>query len=327
LPFSGDIGAIVADGSGGVFVLSEGGASSIVTRISASSATLWQSIIPIGSFAFHRLVADGTGGVYMVATGGAIRLYRLQSDGTTPIGWPVNGLLLSSNPQNLTDAKGDGLGGVLVCYTTATSPVRSILHRITLQGDTAPGWLAAGNPVGPVGQTQTGPGVAADGDGGAFWLWQGRTGSGPVSFYATRICADGSFAPGWPSTGSELCPNVRFTSSGVFPTPVLADGAGGAYGSWYRRTAAISWGGTMQVQRIGSEPPTIAVVNVAVGAPSVAVVGTATVTFNSVTTAGDLYFGITTGPPVPADQQSVPAMSPAVYELGNTATFSGTVEV
>jgi hypothetical protein len=83
----------------------------------------------------------------------------------------------------------------------------------------------------------------------------------------------------------------------------------------------------MQVQRIGSEPPTIAVVNVAVGAPSVAVVGTATVTFNSVTTAGDLYFGITTGPPLPADQQSVPAMSPAVYELGTTATFSGTVEV
>jgi hypothetical protein len=192
----------------------------------------------------------------------------------------------------------------------------------------AAGWPTDGFTIGPVGQQQTIPSVASDGTGGAFFTWMGRTGTGPVGFWAARICPSGTLAPGWPVDGAEVCPNVRYTvTGGAGFTPMFYDGAGGAFASWYRRTVATGWGGSVQVQRLGSEPPSMTVSPIVAGSPSSAVVGNVTVTFDAVTTGGDLFFDLTTGPVPPAGYQTVPATAPAVYELTTTAVFTGEVEV
>lgn len=321
------IGGVVSDASGGALVLLTWGASS-VARVSPSATTLWQTTIPtLDPFdPHHGLVADGTGGGYVATQFSTIVLFRLKADGAFPVGWPAGGLVVSPATAVLADVKGDGSGGVLLCYKETSSPARMVLQRITSGGLSAGGWPSGGIQAGPVGQDQFIAGIAQDGDGGAFLTWQARTGSGPVSYWSTRICPNGSVAPGWSMEGSEVCPNIRYYSSGS-RIPMVLDGAGGALASWFRRTAVAGWEGTMHVQRLGAEPPSLAVAAVAVGTPSIAVVGNATVTFDSVTTAGQLYFDLTTGPPPPAGLQTVPATAPAVYELATTAVFGGDIEV
>jgi hypothetical protein len=109
--------------------------------------------------------------------------------------------------------------------------------------------------------------------------------------------------------------------------PILADGQGGAFSAWYRVVGSAVSPGTMHVQRFGADPPSIAVATVPVGSPSIATVGNVTATFASVTTSGQLYLDLTTGPQLPAGMQGVPAATPNIYELSTSATFTGDVDV
>jgi hypothetical protein len=133
-------------------------------------------------------------------------------------------------------------------------------------------------------------------------------------------------SPGWPALGVEICPNVGYSSTGgQLQASMFADGAGGAFVPVYRKTAVTGWGGTIHVQRLGSQPPMLGAAPVAATSPSIATIQNVNVTFDAVTTAGEMFMDLTTGPVPPAGQRTVP--DGMVYELTTTAAYSGDIQV
>jgi len=313
-----DIWSIAADAATGAFVLTD--IFTAVTRVSPNGTILWQTPLPSFDIPAY-LVADGSGGVFVACGTFSVRLHHLGANGALAPSWPVGGLVVTANGR-IADAKPDGAGGVVLCWRVGTSEI--VAQRITAGGFVAIDWPANGVTVGAMGQSKTMAAIAGDGTGGAYLLWQGRTGTGPVSWWATRVCPGGSLAPDWPADGIEVCSNIRYTGGSA---RLMEDGAGGAIGGWLRRTATTGWAGTIQAQRLGSEPPSLMAVPIAAGSPSAAAVGNVTVTFDDVTTAGELSLALTTGPQPPPGTSTVPALAPATYELNTTATFTGEIEV
>ncbi len=306
----------VADGTGGFF----GADDYKVRRVSATAAVSWEANLAGAA----RLCADATGGLFVVQLSSGIRVHHLQSSGAPVLGWPAAGMLLTS-VGTLRDVKPDGQGGVLVCWTETAPAQKFVVQRLTACAEVAPGWPATGFRIGTFVPPQpTTAAVAPDGSGGAYLVWQGRTGSGPVSYWATRVCPGGQVSADWPAGGIEVCPNIRYVGGAV---SLVADGAGGAFGSWYRRTAATGWGGSVHVMRLGSVPPAGMIAPVIAGSPSSASVGNMSVVFDNVTAAGELSLDLTTGPLPPAGQQTVPVAAPATYELDTTASYTGGVDV
>src|SRR6267378_6258300 len=74
-----------------------------------------------------------------------------------------------------------------------------------------------------------GPRIAPDGQGGAFVVWTVYRSSTELELFGTRIAADGTFGPGWPSDGTPIC---MAPGSNPYLDAAAPDGQGGAFFVW-----------------------------------------------------------------------------------------------
>ena len=161
--------------------------------------------------------------------------------------WPTDNLPVStafrdqSYPQIVSDGKG---GGIIVWYDNRDSvfngfsydhPNQIYMHHVLREGTVDSRWVPDGSRLAPTGMSQNTPEIAADGDTGAFVVWQDlRVADGDI--YAEHITDAGAYAPGWPvSTGFAVTTNP----SPQYAPVVAADGAGGALVAWVDSRAGV----------------------------------------------------------------------------------------
>ncbi len=200
-------------------------------------------LTPIGSAEVSFAVPDGTGGVYITwASWPNCRVTRIAANGEMSPGWGGNGIVVATGavgPYCMPPVS-DGSGGVLLSwYNGGGLEVGYDVFVQRIKGDKTLVW-ADGNPSGGVkvsGGTfhETEPTVAADGNGGAFLVWEDRRAG--VDFfdatkqeiYAAHILSTGARDPAWPAYWLRL----GATDIGLQRLPrIMADGAGGAYALW-----------------------------------------------------------------------------------------------
>ncbi|MEO5617160.1 MAG: T9SS type A sorting domain-containing protein [Candidatus Eisenbacteria bacterium] len=186
-----------------------------------------------------RMNSDAAGGLYLAwsATNSPIDLdddiyaTHVLADGTVAPGWPATGLPVAVQPrwQLLSGAAPDGFGGLLLSWQDSRNPpARAYVQRLRSDGTPAPGWQPQGTPISDLPGYHSRPGIAPDGDGGAFIAFEeGFNGHG----YAQRVLADATRPLGWPSTGLPLVdpavPGNQQQDHAITP-----DGEGGAVVVW-----------------------------------------------------------------------------------------------
>ncbi|MGH7731474.1 MAG: hypothetical protein ACRENJ_09545, partial [Candidatus Eiseniibacteriota bacterium] len=171
------------------------------------------------------LAADGSGGAYVAwEDGSSIVLQRVTPSGGIATGWPDGGLVLANifPESELAVVVSDGYGGALVAWTRGAS-VSIRVQRVTGQAALAPGWAPGGVTASAASGAFVPPALASDGAGGALVAWE----NGDI--FAQRVGAGGSRAPGWPENGMVVCgaPGTQRAAR------IAADGAGGAYVTWW----------------------------------------------------------------------------------------------
>jgi hypothetical protein len=216
-------------------------------------------------------VPDGAGGMFVVWVDFRTRppgppdefmdeyadLYaqRVQADGTLAPGWPVDGLALCTAPRSQQGHRvaPDGAGGFLVAWgdyrDVFTEGEDVYALRVRGDGTLAPGWTAGGVRASDEPGYQFEVQVAADGQGGAYLVYNDLEGSYKLA--AQHLTGVGVPAPGWPSNGRRL---VDITG-GQLSQVIVADGAGGAIVAWSDSRGAQS-DPDIYAQRIGPDGPT-----------------------------------------------------------------------
>ncbi len=265
LPGSQGIRAVVADGTGGLFVVVEDDLGTrhreAHVRIhhvdgSGNSFPGWAAngvlAVSLPSRQYNsEAISDGAGGVY-VAWGdrrnidGDVYVQRYLADGNIAPGWAVNG-----SPADTMGGQFSGLLGFFGAGGLALAPDGSLiigissrrpapLHRVFVQkltpnGEVAPDWPANGVPI-PTTNTSVGA-VTSDGMGGAFVAWTDMRNTPPgeedspypwMEIYAHHVLSNGTLDPAWPVGGIAVC-----TADYRQDEPrMMADDMGGALLVW-----------------------------------------------------------------------------------------------
>ena len=242
---------IVADGSGGAIVtwqdLRGGGTYDIYAQhVLASGAVdpAW----PVDGRALctaanqqsvPTIVADGAGGAivtwYDLRGGATYDIYaqHVLASGAVDPAWPVDGRALCTavNSQLYPTIISDGIGGAIVSWTDYRGGVASDIYaqHVLALGAVDPTWPVDGRAICVATNYQYSPMIIADAGGGAIITWYDlRTGSN-YDIYAQHLLASGAVDPAWPADGRALC-----TAAGDQNSPTIdADGAGGAFVTWY----------------------------------------------------------------------------------------------
>ncbi len=143
-------------------------------------------------------VPDGAGGALVVwevpgVDGTDLRAIRLDHDGRVASGWPVGGVVLcaAEGSQYGVALAPDGQGGTFAAWTDAREPGTRRVHAQHVMSDAQLAWGADGRAVGPTGDDQASPSIAATAAGGALVVWRDEHG-GPARILATALEADGS---------------------------------------------------------------------------------------------------------------------------------------
>lgn len=134
-----------------------------------------------------------------------------------------------SNQLGVPRAVSDGAGGFLVFWVDVRGADADIYaQHVLADGSVAPGWPAAGLPVGanPAGFAGF-PTPLADGAGGAFVVWEETRGGNP-DIYASAVNGGGYIQPGWPADGLRLSLQVPED----YEPSLAGDGAGGFIVAW-----------------------------------------------------------------------------------------------
>lgn len=186
------------------------------------------------------LVGDGNGGVIVVwmdarnwpTTGWDLYAQRLGAGGTVDSAWPDDGtpLCRASGDQFPPRVVADGQGGFFVTWTDAragTTNLDLFASRIQLDGSTAPGWGADGNPVCSAAGWQDEARIVAS-QGGALIVWEDGRPGGEDGLYVQRMLPQGSADPAFPSQGLLVCG----APGGESNLTMCTDDAGGAYIAW-----------------------------------------------------------------------------------------------
>src|SRR5262249_18913283 len=186
-----------------------------------------------------RVAADGMGGMYTVwlqqdASGRFAYILHLTGEGYPAPGWPLEGVLVSSNALPLDNicVVGDGAGGAFVAWD-AGAPYGDVgLRHFSASGQAvdvkiqAPAQtLSTHAPASPQ-KFDSGnayPALLADGSGGVFLAFQYSSELFDDRVYVERFTASGVLAPGWPAA-------LKLNTSYYSVDPVItSDGSGGAY--------------------------------------------------------------------------------------------------
>ncbi len=245
-PANDQQGELASDGSGGVYLawwnssyvvwVQHLGADGLAAPGWPSDGVLACSLPSLPK----SLLADGTGGAVVVWSDwrrggqlpGGYDVYGLRflaSGGLAP-GWPQNGLLLAPGEWRPLLVP-DPAGGFFM--TSATPTLTGFdgnyaLHRFTMDGASASGWLSPGVVVCSAPGDRWGIFAVPDGSGGVLMDWYDyRVPASDV--YGSRVQPDGTLASGWPPNG------LRVSNPGdpnEFDFGLAPDGLGGAYMSW-----------------------------------------------------------------------------------------------
>lgn len=236
-------GAIVADGSGGAFVVwTVYGFDVRVQHLDAAGSSTWAAggvaVCPDAELQHSAtLVADGAGGVIVAWTdwrvSGDRGVYAQRLGAAGAAQWTADGVRIGSfgdldvyTPEIVSDG---AAGAVVLLYASDRDPnTDTSLDTLRAQRVTSAG-VPQWGPRGTVVRATTTPlrdlrGVA-DGLGGAVVAWSEERGS-VANVYAQRVGASGS--PQWAAGGLAVC-----EATGLQELAGLAgDGAGGAFLSW-----------------------------------------------------------------------------------------------
>lgn len=184
------------------------------------------------------IIADGAGGAFIAwqdyRKGSEFDIYvqHLTANGAIfpDPRWTADGVgaCVATNSQFYPRLASDGTGGVFVAWQDFRSGTDNHIfaQHLSAAGALVNGWPANGSPVCQAQYSQYYPVVAADGASGLFVAWQDyRTGS-TNHIYAQHLTADNT---AWVADGIP----VSSASNGQFAPQVAADGAGGAFITWY----------------------------------------------------------------------------------------------
>jgi hypothetical protein len=103
-----------------------------------------------------------------------IFVQRIRMDGSLPPGWPADGRYAGGDPGydgSLAAPVPDGDGGVYLSWQTLAGQGHVLTQHMTADGQNAPGWQSAGNPLVVHQGGSLTPWMAADGYGGAIVAW------------------------------------------------------------------------------------------------------------------------------------------------------------
>ena len=182
---------------------------------------------------------DGAGGLiavfayYDAAASGSkdLAVFRYTASGTRPWGDVPRPIVFAANDQTDPHIVPDGHGGALFAWTDPRSPGNgSDIYALHIDGGAqrVAGWDFYGQPVCDAIGEQSQPRLAADGFGGAWVVWKDQRADLAGDLRISHVLADGSFAPGFTSSGLEVV-----TAPGVQAEAQLAgDGAGGCFVVW-----------------------------------------------------------------------------------------------
>jgi hypothetical protein len=245
---------IVADGAGGAFIAASSGSIGLwhvlATYGPAPPAVLEFTVgddrsarnaspaaiekMRLSPSVLPQLEPDGNGGVYLAYEEGGL------SEHVTVAHFPAQGIAVP--PWGLTLDYGhdpvfcrDSQGGLIVFHDATT------VKHVSVRSDTVVSdWPGHGTDITGGWQVADAPGIASDGQGGAFLFWQDRR-VGYEQTYAQHLTGAGAVAPGWPDTGLAVCSYrtspglIRYSPLGRAPqrySCAVPDDAGGAYIAW-----------------------------------------------------------------------------------------------
>jgi hypothetical protein len=241
LPGSGPT-ALAADGSGGAFIFTV-----LATHVNAqgSLVTGWQpggtNICPQSAGSLSpSVISDGAGGAIFAwverrdAPAWQIYAIRYGYDGTLAGGWPAEGLLACSSPQQLDSPAmaSDGADGAFIVWTDRRRvfELDAYAQHVLAGGTLAQGWTTQGISVAQSSGNHFYPVITTDGEGGALFAWQDSR-SGGYDIYANRLRANGNVAGGWAPEGIGICTRMYQQEAPV----IASDGSGGAFIGWFDR--------------------------------------------------------------------------------------------
>lgn len=241
--------AIVADGSGGVYIawISSADGRIHLQHLDGNGAAVsgWgatgivvSSGNTINSDTQPTLIADGSGGVfvawqyYSATTSSDIYATRIDSDGSVHIDWTVGGDVVcdDANGQYGQALLGDGSGSVIVVWYAFVGGYDKVYAQ-KLSGGVRQ-WDAGGgnfNGIALATSTnyQTRLRIVEDGAGGAIVLWEDYRSDSSGDIYGQRI--DGNGVLQWNTAGVAL---VTVAGSSQDSIQAISDQNGGAYLVW-----------------------------------------------------------------------------------------------
>lgn len=180
------------------------------------------------------IVSDGNNGAILVwsisdwdGLGLGILAQRIDREGD--VKWPHNGVPVTAFNKSFRGhlrVAADGLGGVIVTWQEEREPYRDwdiYAQRLNHQGK--PLWTAGGVAVARLPGTQSWPELAADGKGGAFFVWRDQR-TAPSDSYMQWLSAEG--VPMWKENGI----NISNARNHQYVPQVTTDGEGGIIVAW-----------------------------------------------------------------------------------------------
>ncbi len=233
---------ILEDGYGGAFVVWKDYRNSLpdvfVQRINNLGVTQW-ALNGVGACtdaadqSTPNVCSDGQGGIIVAwsdwRSGIERDLYAQRIDPNGNVLWVANGIIVSNKPNREHNEKivSDGFGGAIVVWEQqeANGTWNEWAQRINSSGGTL--WPPGGIPITGVQSNKINGRLEADGEGGAFIVWQDYRNGVDYDIYAQHVDLNGNLV--WGSNAKVICTAIGTQASPKIESDELL---GGFYTSW-----------------------------------------------------------------------------------------------
>ncbi len=226
----------IPDGAGGTFVVwheKRGGQFDLrARRINSSGAPVTGAVDvcnATGSQFVQDVIADGAGGVIVLWQDerGASKydFYAQRLNASCVPQWTANGVVVTAAAGERDNARmvTDGAGGAIITWHDMRNPSDADIYAQRINGAGVAQWTANGLGVCVIAGTQSQPGIASDGAGGAIISWFDGRSFLALGIYAQRL--NGAGSPAWTANGVSVMSTTAFGQGVV---GAVSDGASGA---------------------------------------------------------------------------------------------------